>query len=170
MTLRRIAVVLCAIAVLAARALQGTGLAAAAPLVGSWRLVSYEGRTPDGRTTQDYGPAPLGRLMYDAGGRMSVHLVNPDRRKFVAGDFLRATPDELREAFDGYFGYFGRYTVDETAGVVTHHVDGAAYPNYAGTDQRRQFKLEGDRLTLKTPPERAAGSDVVYSIVWQRER
>jgi hypothetical protein len=30
------------------------------------------------------------------------------------------------------------------------------------------FKLDGDRLILETPPERAAGADVVYSIVWQR--
>jgi hypothetical protein len=137
-------------------------------LVGCWRLVSYQGRSADGRITEDYGPTPQGRLMYDRGGRVSVHLVKPDRAKF-AGDFLRATPAELQEAFYGYFGYFGRYSVDEKAGVVTHHVEGAAYPNYIGTDQRRLYKLEGDRLVLRTPPERAGGADVVYSIVWQRE-
>ena len=138
-------------------------------LVGSWRLVSYEGRSAAGGVTQDYGPTPQGRLMYDQGGRMSVHLLKPDRTRFASGDFLRPNPDELREAFDGYFGYYGRYTVDEEAGVVTHHVEGAAYPNYIGTEQRRTFRLEGDRLVLQTPPERAGGSDVIYSIVWQRE-
>ena len=140
-----------------------------ARLVGSWRLVSYEGRSADGRLTLDYGPTPLGQLMYDGGGRMSLHLMKPDRKRFDSGDFLRPTPDELREAFDGYFGYYGRYSVDEKAGVVTHHVEGAAYPNYIGTDQRRLFKLEGDRLILQTPPERAGGTDITYSIVWQRE-
>jgi Lipocalin-like domain len=139
-------------------------------LVGTWRLVSYEGRAADGHVTLDYGPTPQGRLMYDSGGRVSIHLMRPDRSRFSSGDFLRATPEELREAFDGYFGYYGRYTVDEKAGAVTHHVEGAAYPNYIGTDQRRLFTLEGDRLTLRTPPERAAGADVVYTIVWQRER
>jgi len=143
---------------------------AVSPLVGSWRLVSYEGRTADGKITLDYGSSPEGRLMYDQDGRMSVHLVDPGRRAFASGDFLRATPDELRAAFYGYFGYYGRYTVDEKAGVVTHHVEGAAYPNYIGTDQRRIFSIEGDRLILQTPPERAAGSDVIYTIVWQRLR
>jgi lipocalin-like protein len=138
-------------------------------LVGSWRLVSYEGRSADGRVTMDYGPTPQGRLMYDQGGRMSVHLLKPDRKQFASADFLRPTPEELREAFDGYFGYYGRYTVDEKTGIVTHHVEGAAYPNYIGTDQRRLFRMEGDRLILQTPPERAAGADVIYSIVWQRE-
>jgi hypothetical protein len=137
-------------------------------LVGSWRLVSYEGRSADGRITRDYGPTPQGQLMYDAGGRVSIHLLKPDRKRFSSGDFLRPTPEELREAFDGYFGYYGRYSVDEKARVVTHHVEGAAYPNYIGTDQRRMFKLDGDRLILETPPERAAGADIVYSIVWQR--
>lgn len=138
-------------------------------LVGSWRLVSYEGRSTDGRVTLDYGTTPQGRLTYDQAGRMSVHLLKPDRKKFASGDFLRPTPEELREAVEGYFGYYGRYTVDEKARVVTHHVEGALYPNYIGTDQRRVFKLEGNRLILQTPPERAGGTDVTYSIVWERE-
>src|SRR5262245_50556131 len=132
-------------------------------LVGSWRLVSYEGRSTDGKITFDYGPKPQGRLMYDASGRMSVHLLSPMRKPFASGDFLRPTPEELKESWDGYFGYFGMYTVDDTAGVVTHHVEGAAYPNYIGTAQRRFFVLDGNRLTLRTPPERAGGADV---IVW----
>lgn len=139
-------------------------------LVGSWRLISAEGRSTDGKVTLDYGPKPLGRLIFDTGGRMSIHLVNPTRRRFVSGDFLRPTLDELKEAFDGYFGYFGTYAVEENEGVVTFHVEGAAYPNYIGTAQRRFFVLEGNRLTLRTPPERAGGADITYVIVWERER
>ena len=138
-------------------------------LVGSWRLISAEGHSTDGTVTFDYGREPLGRVMFDDGGRMSIHLVNPVRRPFTSGDFLRHTPEELKEAFDGYFGYFGTYAVDESAGVVTFHVDGAAYPNYIGTAQRRFFILDGNRLTLRTPLERAGGADITYVIVWQRE-
>ncbi len=101
---------------------------------------------------------------------MSVHLLNPARRRFASGDFLRPTPEELKEAFDGYFGYFGTYTVDESEGVVTFHVEGAAFPNYMGTAQRRSFVLDGNRLTLRTPPERAEGADITYDIIWERER
>jgi hypothetical protein len=107
--------------------------------------------------------------MFDAGGRMSIHLLNSNRARFASGDFLRPTPAELKEAFDGYFGYFGSYAVEENQRVVTFHVDGAAYPNYIGTNQRRFFVLEGNRLTLRTPPERAAGADVTYFVVWERE-
>jgi hypothetical protein len=138
-------------------------------LVGTWRLISAEGRSSDGKVTLDYGAKPLGRLILDSGGRMSVHLLDSTRRRFASGDFLRPTPQELKEAFDGYFGYFGTYTVEENAGNIIFHVQGAAYPNYIGTDQRRFFALQGNRLTLRTPPERAAGADVVYVIVWERE-
>ena len=138
-------------------------------LVGSWRLVSGEGHSTDGTVTLEWGAEPLGRLLLDDAGRMSVHLVNSTRRRFASGDFLRPTPEELKEAWDGYFGYFGTYAVDESAGVVTFHVDGAAYPNYIGTAQRRFFILDGNRLTLRTPPERAGDADITYVIVWERE-
>ncbi|TDI36971.1 MAG: lipocalin-like domain-containing protein [Acidobacteria bacterium] len=139
-------------------------------VVGSYRLVSAEGRSTDGKITYDWGQEPLGRLMLDAGGGMSIHLMNPTRRRFTSGDFLRPTPEELEEAFVGYFGYFGSYTIEESPDVLIFHVEGAAYPNYIGTDQRRFFVLDGDRLTLRTPPERAGGADITYVIIFERER
>jgi hypothetical protein len=139
-------------------------------LVGTWRLISAEGRSSDGKVTLDYGASPLGRLILDSAGRISLHLLNSTRPRFASGDFLRPTPQELKEAFEGYFGYFGKYTVDEKTGTITFHIQGAAYPNYIGTDQRRFFVLEGNRLTLRTPPERAAGADITYVIIWEREK
>ena len=138
-------------------------------LAGSWRLVSSEGHGADGRIVYDQGKEPTGRVMFDARGRMSIHLTDPNRRKFESGDFLRPTPEELIEAFRGYFGYFGSYTMNEEAGTVTFHVEGAAYPNYVGTDQVRFYTIDGDRLTLRTPPERAGGTDVTYYVTWERE-
>lgn len=138
-------------------------------LVGSWRLISSEGHSTDGRVVYDQGKEPTGRVMFDASGRLSLHLTDPNRRNFESGDFLRPTPEELTEAFKGYFGYFGSYTVDEDAEVVTFHIEGAANPNYVGTDQRRIFKIEGNRLTLRTQPERAGGADITYLVVWERE-
>jgi hypothetical protein len=138
-------------------------------IVGSYRLISAEGHSTDGKVTLDWGPEPLGRLMMDAGGRMSIHLLNPARPLFESGDFLRPTSEELEEAFVGYFGYFRSYTIEKSAGVLTFHVEGAAYPNYIGTKQRRFFILDGDRLTLRTPPERAGGADITYVVIFERE-
>ena len=142
---------------------------AAARLVGSWTLVAYEARTPGGGIEAIYGPHPVGRLMYDADGRMSVHLMDARRRKFASGDRLVHTAEEVGEAFDGYFGYFGTYTVDEAAGTVTHHVVGASFPNFVGTEQKRFFVLSEPRLELTSPPMRREGTEVTLRVVWERE-
>ena len=139
-------------------------------LVGTWRMVSIDGRSTDGTITQDWGPEPLGIWFFDANGFMSVQIVDPDRKPFESGDFLRPTPEELKQAFEGYFGYFGTYTVDQEAGEVIFHVEGAAYPNYIGTDQQRYFSIVGDTLTVRTPPERAGDADVTYFATLVRER
>ena len=138
-------------------------------LVGSWRLVRYEAGAQGEPAAAIYGPNPSGRLMYDAAGRMSVHVVDPRRRKFVSDDRLVHTPEEVREAFDGYFGYFGTYTVDAAAGTVTHHIAAASFPNFAGTEQKRYFVLSGDRLELTTPPMLRGGKTVTVHVVWERE-
>ena len=138
-------------------------------LVGSWRLVSSEGHSSDGNIEHDQGESPAGRAMFDANGRLSLHLTRPNRTNWASGDFLRPTQDECLETARDYFGYFGSYTIDDDAGVVTFHVEGAAYPNYVGTDQVRYFTIEGNRLILRTPPERAGGADVTYYVTWERE-
>jgi lipocalin-like protein len=138
-------------------------------LVGTWRLVSFVGYGADGRETTDFGPTPRGCLMYDEGGRMSVHITHSERRPFTSGDPFRGTPEELAAAFDGYFGYFGTYTVGEGAGTVTHHIEGASHPDFVGTDQRRFVTRQGQRLVLSTRPELAAGADVRYVATWERQ-
>jgi hypothetical protein len=95
--------------------------------------------------------------------------MDPRRKPFVSGDPFIATPEELKAAFDGYFGYFGTYTVDASAGVVIHHIQGAAYPNYVGTDQKRLFVLHGNRLEVTTPARVRRGVEVTYLSVWERE-
>jgi hypothetical protein len=139
------------------------------PFVGTWRLVSFAGYDADGRETTDYGPTPRGCLIYDQGGRMSVHITHSERRPFASGNPFRGSPEELKDAFEGYVGYFGRYTVDESAGTVTHHIEGASHPNYVGTDQRRFFTWQGNRLVLSTHPDRAEGTDVKYVAMWERQ-
>jgi hypothetical protein len=43
---------------------------------------------------------------------------------------------------------------------------------WTGTDQVRFFKLEGDRLTIKTAPQKNAitGLENIGVAVWERER
>jgi hypothetical protein len=142
----------------------------ASPLVGSWQLVAYERRTAAGEITLPLGPNPMGRLIYAADGRMAVQIMDPRRPSFRSNDFLRGEPDEIEQAFEGYFAYFGTYTTDVEACTVTHHVVGALYPNYVGRNEQRFFSLGVDRLTLKTPPRTVDGVQATFEVRWERER
>ena len=69
----------------------------------------------------------------------------------------------------GYDPYFGRYTVDDRSGTVTHRVEGSLFPEDLGKDFVRPFTLDGDTLTLKfTSP--AEGGDVTRTLVFRRVR
>jgi hypothetical protein len=141
-----------------------------AALVGTWRLVSFESRTTGGENRHPLGPAAKGQLSYDAAGRMSAQLMNPERPSFASGDLTRGTDAEVRAAMAGYIAYYGTYTLDQPRGVVTHHVQGALFPNWVGSDQVRHFRLDGDRLTITTPPIRMGGEDSTTVLVWERAR
>jgi Lipocalin-like domain len=151
-------------------ALSGAGVAPAPDppkladqLLGRWRLVSIENRDDPSKDWElRYGSSPVGYIAYGADGRMSVQIAKMPRPKFASGQDTSPTPEEAREAYLGYSAYFGTYTVDEAARVVTHHVEASLRPSYVGTDQRRPATLEGNRLTLS--------DGKTFRVVWERAR
>ncbi|UCF21133.1 MAG: lipocalin-like domain-containing protein, partial [Gemmatimonadota bacterium] len=54
-------------------------------------------------------------------------------------------------AFDGYTAYFGKYSVREAEGVVTHQRIGHLVPNQATLAVERQFEFVNDMLVLAVP-------------------
>src|SRR5437588_10813005 len=104
---------------------------------GAWRLVSWENRRANGEVSFPMGEKPVGINIYDPSGYMSGQIMRAGRPEFVSGHMRRGTADEVRAAFEGYLAYFGRYTFDTAAGVVTHYPDGALFPNWVGVAQPR---------------------------------
>ena len=118
-------------------------------LVGSWSLSSYELiLKPSGTITTPFGPHPVGRILYEANGQMSAQLMRSEMLAFASDDPLRATDEEAALAWRNYIGYWGTYTVDANAGIITHHIEGAWLTNWAGQSQKRMFHLSGDSLSL----------------------
>jgi Lipocalin-like domain len=135
-------------------------------VVGTWRLVSSDGRSSTGEVSRPYGDSPVGLLIYGADGYMSATLMRPGRSHFATGDRLRGTPEELRLASEGFLGYSGTYEIDEAQRIIVHHVTVADFPNIVGTDLVRRFTLENGALTLETPPVARAGKTWVFRLVW----
>jgi hypothetical protein len=135
--------------VMALAAQQRNAPSAAGPLVGTWRLVSFEDWDAAGHRSQPYGEHPRGYFVYDATGHLSVQIMRtPPLPPLSSGDVAVATGAEKEAAYDAYLAYFGTYTVDAERGVVVHHVEGALMPTFTGTDQPRQFVLNGDTLII----------------------
>ena len=109
-------------------------------LVGTWRLVEHSDK--DRR-----GEHPLGLIMYDAHGLMSVQIVPDKPRMKFAG--TQPTPEEAKAALAGYTAYFGTYSIDESKSTVTHHRIGNIDPGGLGDFVRRYEFVGDDRLILR---------------------
>jgi hypothetical protein len=136
---------------------------ALAALVGGWQLVLWTTFHSDGTSDHPFGTDAIGQIMYSADGHMSCHLMRTDRPLFGKPSVYQVSDEELGQSMRGYSGYFGRFSIDAAAGVITHHVDGAWYPDWIGSDQARRFAFSGDRLFL----EAEIGTDLVR-IEWRR--
>jgi len=66
--------------------------------------VSVTTRWPDGRVTQPWGAAPVGRITYGADGRMATLLLIDARRNQADG---RAVPAEVQASAAAYYGTYG---------------------------------------------------------------
>jgi hypothetical protein len=141
--------------------------------LGVWKLVGYESTDKaTGEVRYPYSSNPVGRLTYDAAGRMSAQLMNP-RRLTVGGSptlgsaasIRAASADDMRAILSGFIAYFGTFDIDEPARTVIHHVEACLIPSWVGTDLRRTYEFAGgNQLTLTAPSER-----VVTRLVWQRD-
>jgi hypothetical protein len=130
--------------------------------LGSYRLVSYITYDQDG--TERQSTYTTGQITYDAAGRMSAHLMAPDRPANGRG----ASEAQRAAAASGYVAYFGRYEIDAARGVVTHHVDGALSVSMVGQAMPRwyEFSADGGTLYLST----RNGDRVTGRLHWERYR
>lgn len=130
---------------------------------GHWRLVGFDNFDEKGAAS----PSPFvgGRILYDAHGNMSAQLTHAARKPLSTP----STEAERAAAYAGYVAYFGRFTLDESQGSVTHHVEGSTNPNWPNTKLVRYyaFSADGNRLTLSV--KNAAGR-VTGTLTWERLR
>ena len=116
---------------------------APAALTGSWRLLSYDVEVKDtGETFPPMGNRPTGYVMFAPEGRVWFVLTGEGRE---AGE----TDQEKARLLETVIAYTGRWRIEGDTWITA--VDVAWNPAWVGTEQRRQFKLEGERLQVLTP-------------------
>jgi len=136
------------------------------PLIGAWRLISWENRSLDGRASYPFGQDAVGYIMYNQDGYMFVAIMRPNRAHFASGDLLRGSTQDKVEAAETYISYCGRYEFQ--GDKVVHHVELSLFPNWIDVDQERLVELTGDRLTLSARPMLLEGMQQTAYLVWER--
>ena len=137
-------------------------------LSGAWKLITFEFRRNNGVAIYPFGETAQGSILYTRSGRYSAQLMRHDRPRFAIPDQMQGAVKEIEAAFKGCISYFGSYELDIENKLITHHVEGSIFPNMEGTKQIRKYELDGDFMTLTTPPFKLDGEKAVGILRWKR--
>jgi lipocalin-like protein len=137
-------------------------------LLGSWRLESFYLQREGGEPFYWWGHDVVGRVSFDEEGRFAAQVGRRGRQPLKSELLIDVTPDEAREAFLGYFAYFGTYAVNEDEGTFTTRVEGSLLPNWIGTEQQRWATVDGDRAVFTAPAAPSPLGALTPTFVWRR--
>jgi hypothetical protein len=133
-------------------------------LLGVWELLSFEIENQDtGQRLPTLGDAPRGRLILLRSGQMMT-VVTGEGRRVPTSDLERIA------AFQSMIAYSGTFRVEGDEWITT--VDVSWNESWTNTEQRRYFRLKGDRLVVtsawgESPFE--PGQTVRGVLTWERE-
>ena len=134
------------------------------PLIGNWKLVAYQMILDNDPPKDQFGTQPKGYLILTREGRMAAILTSDTRT-------AAKTDPERAELFKSMLAYSGKYRVEGMDFITT--VDISWNEAWNGTEQRRHYRLEGDKLFIESAPQPSTlfpGKTIVGRLVWQRER
>jgi hypothetical protein len=133
-------------------------------LVGTWKLTTWVVQVIGEDTREPYGPNPKGRLVLTREGHWILVITGANRRP-------ANTTDEKAALLDSMIANSGKYTIE--GDKIRIRTDMSSNEIGANQEQTRFFKIEGDRLALRTPEIASAvlpGKRVVGTLTWERER
>ena len=139
-------------------------LSCTGPQIGTWKLQSF---TDEDLTTGEkidlFGAHPSGYLCYGADCRMSAILLREGRK---APDTLVPTDAERVDLYNGLIAYAGTYSIE--GDKVSHHIDASWNQSWTGTTQVRQFRIDGNCLSIRTLPAKnpLTGKQSSAVLVW----
>lgn len=112
-------------------------------VVGTWKLVSYEVEVQaTGQKGPVMGEKPTGYATFSPEGRVFFVLTGEARK-------AAKTDQERAELLNTLVAYSGTFSVE--GDKWTTNVEVAWNPEWVGTKQVRDFKIDGERLTVLTP-------------------
>jgi hypothetical protein len=113
-----------------------------AKILGTWKLVSFEAEIQTtGQKEPVMGQNPTGYAIFTPEGRAFFMLTGEGRKP-------AKTVQESADLLDTLVAYTGTYRLEGDEWIT--QVDVAWNPEWIGTEQKRFFKMEGDRVQVVT--------------------
>jgi hypothetical protein len=132
-------------------------------LVGVWKNLKNTSTTPDGKTTDVFGAKGTGMAIFTADGHFAIINLDPTTPRFTSSARDKGTADENKAAVAGGIGLYGDYSVANK--VLMLKTAGSTYPNWTGTDQKRDIsKYSPNEFTWTLTNSLGAKGEVT----WQR--
>jgi len=135
-------------------------------IAGTWRLVSYQEKTPGGTVVNPFGETPQGIVIFEPGGYVSLQIMKIPRVSFPAG-YERATAEQVKAVHEAYLAYYGSWTVDETHSVILENIRASNQPYLNNQMTTQHFDLDGKRLNLRTEFDNQGEARSVL-FVWEK--
>jgi hypothetical protein len=115
----------------------------ATPVQGLWKLVSYEVETQaTGKKDMVMGQDPTGYVIFTPEGRVFFTFTGDGRKP-------GKTDKEKADLLSTLVAYTGTYRIEGDKWITK--VDVAWNPEWVGTEQTRNFKIDGNLLQITTP-------------------
>ena len=133
-------------------------------LVGTWKLVSWQVITESSPPQDIFGTHPKGFLILTRVGRAMV-LTTAEKRQAGTGKAERANLHKSMLA------YTGTYRVEGHDFITT--VEVSWNEEWNGTEQRRHFRIEGNKLFVESAPAPSIldpGKTDFRRMVWERAK
>jgi hypothetical protein len=112
-------------------------------VIGFWKLVSYVVEIQaTGQIEPLMGQHPTGYVNFSPEGRVMFILTGEGRKP-------AKTTEERADLLSTVVAYSGTYRIEGDRWITK--VDVAWNPEWVGTEQARNFKIDGDRLHVLTP-------------------
>ena len=131
-------------------------------MLGLWRLVAREDHDAAGvkRIDPVLGADPLGMLSFSP-GHFAAQFSRRDRSAPSAGSGANNSA-----AVDGYDAYFGRYTLDPSAGTISLTIEGSVGAANVGKSFVRDVRVIDDRLIIQLGTTTPAGVAVTRRLTF----
>jgi hypothetical protein len=145
--------------------LRGVAGAQAAPagVAGAWKLHSFDIVEPGKPVTPRFGADPVGYLIYTPDGHVSATLSGIKRPTFSSKAIVPEAECQGQMLAD-FLCYAGTY--DVKGDRVFHHVEVSVFTDLVGQTLEREFKIDGDTLTIRTITGGMWGTNSI--LVWKR--